>query len=172
MEETPEGLATAAATREAAKRKRAELEAQGVIDDQPAAKKSTISPQAISHEVALPEGYVCEVDSQPELYGTKGLQCLRLPSSIYTFVAHVLSKQCDRAGSVQQPHWKGKMAKQYPFTLDPFQSTSVACLVRFAMYSCIVLSQYMLSSFLTLQERRESVLVAAHTSAGKTAVAE
>ncbi|CAI5494381.1 unnamed protein product, partial [Closterium sp. Naga37s-1] len=41
------------------------------------------------------------------------------------------------------------MAKTYPFELDPFQATSVACL-----------------------ERRESVLVAAHTSAGKTAVAE
>ena len=70
MEETPEGLATAAATRLAAKRKRAELEAQGVIDDQPAAKKSVVPPQAISHEVALPEDYVCDVDSQPELYGT------------------------------------------------------------------------------------------------------
>ncbi|KAK3277907.1 Helix-loop-helix protein 2 [Cymbomonas tetramitiformis] len=41
------------------------------------------------------------------------------------------------------------MAKEYPFTLDPFQSTSIACL-----------------------ERRESVMVAAHTSAGKTVVAE
>lgn len=41
------------------------------------------------------------------------------------------------------------MAKEYPFTLDPFQSTSIACL-----------------------ERRESVLVSAHTSAGKTVVAE
>lgn len=120
MEETPEGLATAAATREAAKRKRAELEAQGVIDDQPVAKKSVAPPQAISHEVALPENYVCEIDAQPELYG-----------------------------SLQHPQWKGRMAKQYPFKLDPFQSTSVACL-----------------------ERRESVLVAAHTSAGKTAVAE
>lgn len=69
MEETPEGLATAAATREAAKRKRAELEAQGVIDDQPVAKKSVAPPQAISHEVALPENYVCEIDAQPELYG-------------------------------------------------------------------------------------------------------
>ena len=71
MEETPEGLATAAATREAAKRKRAELEAQGVIDDQPAVKKTVVPPQAISHEVALPEHYVCEADSQPELYGMK-----------------------------------------------------------------------------------------------------
>lgn len=71
MEETPEGLATAAATRDAAKRKRAELEAQGVIDDQPAAKKSVAPPQAISHEVALPKDYVCKLDSQPELYGTE-----------------------------------------------------------------------------------------------------
>ena len=41
------------------------------------------------------------------------------------------------------------MAKTYPFSLDPFQLTAVACL-----------------------ERKECVLVAAHTSAGKTAVAE
>lgn len=40
-------------------------------------------------------------------------------------------------------------AKEYPFTLDPFQETSIACI-----------------------ERRESVLVSAHTSAGKTVVAE
>ncbi|KAL9339836.1 hypothetical protein Peur_068851 [Populus x canadensis] len=41
------------------------------------------------------------------------------------------------------------MAKSYKFELDPFQKVSVACL-----------------------ERNESVLVSAHTSAGKTAVAE
>ena len=69
MEETPQGLATAAATREAAKRKRAELEAQGIIDDAPIAKKPTVPTQAISHEVALPAGFVCEPDSQPDLYG-------------------------------------------------------------------------------------------------------
>ena len=40
-------------------------------------------------------------------------------------------------------------AKTYPFVLDPFQSRAVACL-----------------------ERNESVLVSAHTSAGKTVVAE
>lgn len=40
-------------------------------------------------------------------------------------------------------------AKQYPFTLDPFQSQAIASL-----------------------ERHESVLVSAHTSAGKTVVAE
>lgn len=42
-----------------------------------------------------------------------------------------------------------KPAKEYPFNLDAFQRESVKCL-----------------------ERRESVLVAAHTSAGKTVVAE
>ena len=44
----------------------------------------------------------------------------------------------DHAGSVQQPQWKGEMAKQYPFKLDPFQSTSVACLV--SMQSTMVTS--------------------------------
>lgn len=41
------------------------------------------------------------------------------------------------------------MVKAYPFSLDPFQSTAIACI-----------------------ERNENVLVAAHTSAGKTVVAE
>ncbi|CAM8923296.1 unnamed protein product [Rhodiola kirilowii] len=52
-------------------------------------------------------------------------------------------------GTLLDPVFTGKMAKTYPFVLDPFQETSVACL-----------------------ERKESVLVSAHTSAGKTAVAE
>ncbi|KAJ4828638.1 DExH-box ATP-dependent RNA helicase DExH10, partial [Turnera subulata] len=52
-------------------------------------------------------------------------------------------------GTLSNPKYTGPMAKTYPFELDPFQSVSVACL-----------------------ERNESVLVSAHTSAGKTAVAE
>nr|XP_029121629.1 DExH-box ATP-dependent RNA helicase DExH10 isoform X2 [Elaeis guineensis] len=52
-------------------------------------------------------------------------------------------------GTLSNPVYNGKMAKTYPFELDPFQRVSVACL-----------------------ERNESVLVSAHTSAGKTAVAE
>ena len=40
-------------------------------------------------------------------------------------------------------------AKTYPYKLDPFQQKSIDCL-----------------------ERKESVLVSAHTSAGKTAIAE
>ncbi|AQK90660.1 DExH-box ATP-dependent RNA helicase DExH10 [Zea mays] len=52
-------------------------------------------------------------------------------------------------GTLASPAFNGEMAKQYPFKLDPFQSVSIACL-----------------------ERNESVLVSAHTSAGKTVVAE
>nr|XP_043623960.1 DExH-box ATP-dependent RNA helicase DExH10 [Erigeron canadensis] len=52
-------------------------------------------------------------------------------------------------GTLSDPAYNGKMAKTYPFVLDPFQQISVSCL-----------------------ERKESVLVSAHTSAGKTAVAE
>ncbi|XP_020090364.1 DExH-box ATP-dependent RNA helicase DExH10 [Ananas comosus] len=52
-------------------------------------------------------------------------------------------------GTLYDPVYNRKMAKTYPFELDPFQSVSVACL-----------------------ERKESVLVSAHTSAGKTAIAE
>lgn len=52
-------------------------------------------------------------------------------------------------GTLGDPIYNGERAKTYPFKLDPFQEISVACL-----------------------ERNESVLVSAHTSAGKTAVAE
>ncbi|KAM1067337.1 DExH-box ATP-dependent RNA helicase DExH10-like [Malus sylvestris] len=52
-------------------------------------------------------------------------------------------------GTLSNPVYNGEAAKKYQFTLDPFQQISVACL-----------------------ERKESVLVSAHTSAGKTAVAE
>jgi ATP-dependent RNA helicase DOB1 len=43
----------------------------------------------------------------------------------------------------------GKPAKEYPFILDPFQKQAIICL-----------------------ENNQSVLVSAHTSAGKTVVAE
>ncbi|GAA0163230.1 DNA metabolism protein [Lithospermum erythrorhizon] len=52
-------------------------------------------------------------------------------------------------GTLSNPVYNDEMAKYYAFKLDPFQEVSVACL-----------------------ERKESVLVSAHTSAGKTAVAE
>jgi ATP-dependent RNA helicase DOB1 len=51
--------------------------------------------------------------------------------------------------ALNNPTYTGGRAKTYPFVLDAFQETSVAVL-----------------------ERGESVMVAAHTSAGKTVVAE
>ncbi|KAL5543421.1 hypothetical protein UlMin_007205 [Ulmus minor] len=62
---------------------------------------------------------------------------------------YVPSKEESVHGTLANPVYNGEMAKKYPFVLDPFQEVSVACL-----------------------ERNESVLVSAHTSAGKTAVAE
>ncbi len=44
---------------------------------------------------------------------------------------------------------QGKPAREYPFILDPFQKQAILCL-----------------------ENMQSVLVSAHTSAGKTVVAE
>lgn len=114
MEATPEGMAVAAATREAAKRKRA---ADGPPSQDgpnstshsaaaPAAKRAASRPPAsCTHEVEVPPGYSGESDAKlkaldPELHG-----------------------------SLQQPVYRGKMAKKYPFTLDPFQQVSIACLV-------------------------------------------
>ncbi|KAK4396661.1 DExH-box ATP-dependent RNA helicase DExH10 [Sesamum angolense] len=62
---------------------------------------------------------------------------------------YVPSKDESIYGTLADPIYNGEMAKTYPFKLDPFQEVSVACL-----------------------ERNESILVSAHTSAGKTAVAE
>ncbi|XVF19120.1 hypothetical protein REPUB_Repub11eG0082100 [Reevesia pubescens] len=62
---------------------------------------------------------------------------------------HISTKDESIHGTLSNPVYHGEMAKTYKFELDPFQQVSVACL-----------------------ERNESVLVSAHTSAGKTAVAE
>jgi ATP-dependent RNA helicase DOB1 len=67
--------------------------------------------------------------------------------------AHTVSLPPSRKDEPEAPYLEMKdvknPARTYPFTLDPFQRVSVACL-----------------------EREESVLVSAHTSAGKTVVAE
>lgn len=62
---------------------------------------------------------------------------------------YVATKDESIHGTLADPIYNGERAKTYPFKLDPFQEISVSCL-----------------------ERNESVLVSAHTSAGKTAVAE
>ena len=73
------------------------------------------------HEVAVPEGWTPAREEREE----------------------------DALGTLEHPRAPAERARTWPFVLDPFQETSVACI-----------------------ERHESVLVSAHTSAGKTVVAE
>ncbi|PRW61094.1 superkiller viralicidic activity 2-like 2 isoform A [Chlorella sorokiniana] len=126
LDGTPEGLAAAAAAREALKQKKRSLEAVAAPSAAPAAAKKPAGerlPPSCTHEVAVPPDFdvaAAQAALNPELHGT-----------------------------LEAPKWIGKLAKEYPFTLDPFQAGAIACI-----------------------ERRESVLVAAHTSAGKTVVAE
>ncbi|KAG2486102.1 hypothetical protein HYH03_015197 [Edaphochlamys debaryana] len=124
MELSPEGLAAAAATRQAARKRAGEsavVAVAGANANKRAQGPGGRPPATCTHEVAVPEGFDVEnIKLDPVTYGT-----------------------------LEEPRYSGPRAKQYPFTLDPFQETSVACL-----------------------ERRESVLVSAHTSAGKTVVAE
>ena len=130
MEETPEGLALASAARETIRTKKRELEdkeaqpvqtSNGHANKKAAHQKEAPTHTPCRHQVAIPEGYEPPTSLDERHHGT-----------------------------LQDPRYVDKpMAKQYPFTLDTFQSTAVACI-----------------------ERNESVLVAAHTSAGKTVVAE
>ena len=64
-------------------------------------------------------------------------------------IPEVLKNEFNPGDLIFNPLFPEKPAKTYPFILDPFQRMSIACL-----------------------ERTESVLVSAHTSAGKTVVAE
>jgi len=134
MEETTQGLAAAASARALTTNlKKRELDHSILPPNKRGAPPPTPteqhqqepqppSPPPCTHEVAIPEGYNISQSNplDPSTYGT-----------------------------INHPKYTGKMVKSYPFSLDPFQSTAIACI-----------------------ERNESVLVAAHTSAGKTVVAE
>jgi ATP-dependent RNA helicase DOB1 len=88
-----------------------------------------------------------DVDAQPPVSVVA-----RTPSSARTSCVHEVAMPRDWTGdlaALHDPVFRGTPAKEYPFTLDAFQATATAVL-----------------------ERNESVLVAAHTSAGKTVVAE
>jgi hypothetical protein len=47
----------------------------------------------------------------------------------YCNAVHVVGDLCWLAGTLQEPAYNGPPAKEYPFELDTFQKTSVACLV-------------------------------------------
>ncbi len=81
MEETPEGLAAAASTREAAKRKRADGAPEEEHVEAPPAKKLVQSAALLRHEVVTPRGQVQQPDSSssldPELHGASLFECLQ-----------------------------------------------------------------------------------------------
>ena len=72
MEETPEGLANAAAVRQAAKRKREELSNLEAELDAPPAKRRERPPPVLRHEVSTPEGFEeASLDLDPKVHGKK-----------------------------------------------------------------------------------------------------
>jgi superfamily II RNA helicase len=69
-------------------------------------------------------------------FASQELQLQQLQSSsqvlqvLYEAHWEHLAASCLLAGTLQEPCYNGPPAKSYPFELDPFQKTSVACLVR------------------------------------------
>lgn len=96
-----------------------------------------------------PEKSVVKETSSEEYVLKKRIPARTCVHEVAVPTGYTLSKDESIYGTLSDPVYSGEMAKTYQFVLDPFQQVSVACL-----------------------ERKESVLVSAHTSAGKTAVAE
>ena len=157
MEETPEGLAAAAATREAARlNKRSDTDAAAratASGSAPAARqKKKREEEAVAATTnASTSAAAAAQPSHPPPQQTKppAVHEVLFPPSFDPKTSRAASLDPSLHGTLCNPLWKGKPAKSFPFELDPFQQTAVGCL-----------------------ERREAVLVAAHTAAGKTAVAE
>ena len=159
MEETPEGLAAAAATREAVRLgKRSESDAaaaasqKGGGEEKRAAAETTTnastSSAAAAAAAAAPSA-AAQPPQPPPPPKPPAVHEVLFPPSYDPKNSRAASLDATLYGTLAQPLWKGEPAKSFPFELDPFQATAVGCL-----------------------ERREAVLVAAHTAAGKTAVAE
>jgi hypothetical protein len=124
MEGTEAGLAAAAATRETLSRKRKALSAEA-----PKGKKVTRPPPTCTHEVARPEGWQdASLELDESIHGEQGAR--RCPRSAGGHSSEAKRTIPRPSGTLDNPVFKGEMAKEYPFTLDPFQSTSIACLVR------------------------------------------
>lgn len=110
----------AAATRGALKRKRTNEEVNGV---QVAEKKVSIPPAELMHDVVQPVDYVPREPLDPDIHGLSS----SLSGKSDCRALWLLTR--GGAGSMQQPVYKGTMAKQYPFKLDNFQEVAIACLV-------------------------------------------
>lgn len=231
-----QGFRVAAATRESLKRKRENTEELGGL------QSDTLSaaPSTLSHEFVAPEDYQQPKRPDPSRHGNFlisiaiALQMSASSTPIFLMICMAANKLCLGLtyqwslmriqspalppGTMQDPVFNGKRAKEYPFKLDNFQEISIACLVQSLNCICCKLTSHRAAKWAdgrssvscrealgllsddalhslnfniklqvgwnkpdkhdepmcihVLQERRESVLVSAHTSAGKTAVAE
>ncbi|EDK46983.1 ATP-dependent RNA helicase DOB1 [Lodderomyces elongisporus NRRL YB-4239] len=93
-----------------------------------------------------------EIEASREVSASGGLQQTEEPNAKLKLkhqVRHQVAVPPDYPYIPISEHKRKHEAKTYPFTLDPFQDTAISCI-----------------------DRSESVLVSAHTSAGKTVVAE
>ena len=156
MEETPEGLAAAAATREAARlRKRSEADAAaGTGGASSSAAQGKQAEKTNAAAASSPPTAAAATEPQPQQppppsSKPPAVHEVLFPPGYDPKTSRAASLDANLHGTLAHPAWRGERAKAFPFELDPFQQTAVGCL-----------------------ERREAVLVAAHTAAGKTAVAE
>jgi ATP-dependent RNA helicase DOB1 len=134
MELSAEGLAAAAATRETLAAKKRQLEEQ--LGSKVKEEKKSIPlkkphlnrpPPACTHEVAIPDGFdPTKIKLDETVHGETMLSWIG-------FWRYVWATPCFHltSGSLDNPFHHGtSRAKQYPFVLDPFQETAIACLVR------------------------------------------
>ena len=111
---------------------------------------STSGRDRCTHHVALPEGYVAP-PGDDIWWPTRALAPTGAGEGAGAGEAEGAGAREAEAEGAAEAEGQGRKppAKEFPFKLDAFQELSMACL-----------------------ERGESVMVAAHTSSGKTAVAE
>ncbi|CAL1193328.1 ATP-dependent RNA helicase DOB1 [Candida parapsilosis] len=117
-------------------------------------KKSTPTKKAKQQQDVKPVVFdSVEIEASREVDASGGLQQTTEDPNSKLKLRHQVRHQVAVPPSYPyvpiSEHKREKEARTYPFTLDPFQDTAISCI-----------------------DRNESVLVSAHTSAGKTVVAE
>ncbi|KAL1920074.1 uncharacterized protein VTP21DRAFT_1220 [Calcarisporiella thermophila] len=131
-------------TQESSKRRSSD---EGQAASRPKKSKRTNSPAPV-----VADSF--EEEASREVKASAGLQAETLAEGQTVSLSHQVRHQVAIPPNypyipIAQHRPPEKPARTYPFTLDPFQRVSISCI-----------------------ERGESVLVSAHTSAGKTVVAE
>lgn len=116
-------------------------------------KKRERDTQGKKPEVKLLVKDDLEIESSREVVASKGLMGQSEEQPTHLKLRHQVRHQVAIPSEYDyipiSEHKRKDEARTYPFVLDPFQDTAISCI-----------------------DRNESVLVSAHTSAGKTVVAE